>query len=101
MIADGDHRQQKIGAHTDDRQVARALAHHQQQVFRGIEAQRRRRIAGGNRESFSGIANDATIENIDRGDPVPTMVEAPPMTSSGPSLCQLRPRSSLRYSAFR
>src|SRR6202035_1737118 len=37
----------------------------QEQIFRRIEAQRRWRIASGNRKALSGIANDAAVINID------------------------------------
>src|ERR1700687_437744 len=68
MIAHGDQREQKIRAHADDGEVAGTLANDQEQVFRRIEAQSGWRIAGGNGETFSGIANDAAIKYIDRRD---------------------------------
>jgi len=68
MIADGDQREQKIRAHADDGEVAGTFANDQEQFSRGIEAQSGGRIAGGNGETFSGIADDAAIENIDRRD---------------------------------
>ena len=74
MIADRNHREQKISAHPDDRQVARALAHHQEQVFRGIDSQRRWRIAGGHRKTLSRIANDAAVIDIDGCDPAGSRV---------------------------